>query len=80
MMASIVSGRNQQRVIFGKWFGAAPKLLLLDKAHPRRRCQAKQKYTILSTRREPGTAVTVRHLSARNCSPSEQIISLRKGR
>jgi ABC-type sugar transport system ATPase subunit len=77
-----LSGGNQQRVIFGKWFAAQPKLLLLDE--PTRGVDVGAKaeiYGLIDEARARGMAVIVASSELEELFRlSDQIIVLRRGR
>lgn len=77
-----LSGGNQQRVIFGKWFAGTPKLLLLDE--PTRGVDVGAKaaiYTLIDQARDRGMAVIVASSELEELFRlSDQIIVLRHGR
>jgi ribose transport system ATP-binding protein len=77
-----LSGGNQQRVIFGKWFAAAPKLLLLDE--PTRGVDVGAKaeiYELIDEARARGMAVIVASSELEELFHlSDQIVVLRRGR
>jgi len=77
-----LSGGNQQRVIFGKWFAAKPKLLLLDE--PTRGVDVGAKaeiYGLIDQARASGLAVIVASSELEELFHlSDQIVVLRKGR
>jgi ABC-type sugar transport system ATPase subunit len=77
-----LSGGNQQRVIFGKWFAAAPKLLLLDE--PTRGVDVGAKaeiYELIDQARARGMAVIVVSSELEELFHlSDQIVVLRTGR
>ncbi len=77
-----LSGGNQQRVIFGKWFAASPKLLLLDE--PTRGVDVGAKaeiYELIDEARARGMAVIVASSQARGAlfHLSDQIVVLKDG-
>ena len=76
-----LSGGNQQRVIFGKWFAAAPKLLLLDE--PTRGVDVGAKaeiYELIDEARARGMAVIVASSELEELFHlSDQIVVLRSG-
>lgn len=76
-----LSGGNQQRVIFGKWFAATPKLLLLDE--PTRGVDVGAKaeiYELIDEARSRGMAVIVASSELEELFHlSDQIVVLRKG-
>ncbi len=77
-----LSGGNQQRVIFGKWFAADPKLLLLDE--PTRGVDVGAKaeiYGLIDEARARGMAVIVASSELEELFHlSDQIVVLRHGR
>ena len=77
-----LSGGNQQRVIFGKWFAANPKLLLLDE--PTRGVDVGAKaeiYGLIDQARSHGMAVIVASSELEELFHlSDQIVVLRHGR
>jgi ribose transport system ATP-binding protein len=77
-----LSGGNQQRVIFGKWFAASPKLLLLDE--PTRGVDVGAKaeiYELIDQARARGMAVIVVSSELEELFHlSDQIVVLRTGR
>lgn len=77
-----LSGGNQQRVIFGKWFAAAPKMLLLDE--PTRGVDVGAKaeiYELIDEARSRGMAVIVASSELEELFHlSDQIVVLRRGR
>lgn len=77
-----LSGGNQQRVIFGKWFAAEPKLLLLDE--PTRGVDVGAKaeiYGLIDEARARGMAVIVASSELEELFHlSDQIVVLRHGR
>jgi ABC-type sugar transport system ATPase subunit len=77
-----LSGGNQQRVIFGKWFAAQPKLLLLDE--PTRGVDVGAKaeiYELIDQARAKGMAVIVASSELEELFHlSDQIVVLRTGR
>ena len=77
-----LSGGNQQRVIFGKWFAAEPKLLLLDE--PTRGVDVGAKaeiYGLIDEARARGMAVIVASSELEELFRlSDQIVVLRHGR
>ena len=77
-----LSGGNQQRVIFGKWFAANPKLLLLDE--PTRGVDVGAKaeiYGLIDEARARGMAVIVASSELEELFHlSDQIVVLRTGR
>jgi ribose transport system ATP-binding protein len=77
-----LSGGNQQRVIFGKWFAADPKLLLLDE--PTRGVDVGAKaeiYGLIDQARSHGMAVIVASSELEELFHlSDQIVVLRRGR
>lgn len=77
-----LSGGNQQRVIFGKWFAARPRLLLLDE--PTRGVDVGAKaeiYRLIDQARERGMAVIVASSELEELfSLADQIVVLRHGR
>jgi ribose transport system ATP-binding protein len=77
-----LSGGNQQRVIFGKWFAAEPKLLLLDE--PTRGVDVGAKaeiYGLIDQARSRGMAVIVASSELEELFHlSDQIVVLRRGR
>ena len=77
-----LSGGNQQRVIFGKWFAAEPKLLLLDE--PTRGVDVGAKaeiYGLIDEARARGMAVIVASSELDELFHlSDQIVVLRRGR
>jgi ribose transport system ATP-binding protein len=77
-----LSGGNQQRVIFGKWFAASPKLLLLDE--PTRGVDVGAKaeiYELIDQARARGMAVIVASSELEELFHlSDQIVVLRTGR
>jgi ABC-type sugar transport system ATPase subunit len=77
-----LSGGNQQRVIFGKWFAAEPKLLLLDE--PTRGVDVGAKaeiYGLIDEARARGMAVIVASSELEELFHlADQIVVLRHGR
>ena len=77
-----LSGGNQQRVIFGKWFAADPKLLLLDE--PTRGVDVGAKaeiYGLIDQARSHGMAVIVASSELEELFHlCDQIVVLRRGR
>ena len=77
-----LSGGNQQRVIFGKWFAASPKLLLLDE--PTRGVDVGAKaeiYGLIDEARSRGMAVIVASSELEELFHlADQIVVLRHGR
>jgi len=77
-----LSGGNQQRVIFGKWFAAEPRLLLLDE--PTRGVDVGAKaeiYGLIDQARSHGMAVIVASSELEELFHlSDQIVVLRHGR
>ncbi len=77
-----LSGGNQQRVIFGKWFAAEPKLLLLDEPTRGVDIGAKAEiYGLIDEARARGMAVIIASSELEELFRlSDQIVVLRHGR